>query len=359
MLICKHLLKTAALLGVILVLNSCSDDPTAPEDEDPFNNPPVAGELDPFIQNQRLGRGMNLGNALEAPNEGEWGVVLEDWFFEKIKNAGFHSVRIPVRWSAHAAADPPYALEAMFVDRVKWAVEQALSRELLVVLNIHHYDELIQDPAGEKARFLGIWRNIAAEFKDYPGELIFEVLNEPNGDLNTALWNSYLAEAIAVIRERNPGRTIMVGPANWYSLYYLSNLDLPGDDQNIIVSFHYYNPFQFTHQGAEWVTGSDAWLGTTWIGTMDEQQAVLDDLTFAADWGALHNRPLNIGEFGAYYKADMTSRARWTAFVTSRAEMLDMSWSYWEFIAGFGAYDPAADEWRTPLLNALIPPALP
>jgi endoglucanase len=63
-----------------------------------------------------------------------------------------------------------------------------------------------------------------------------------------------------------------------------------------------------------------------------------------------------MGEFGAYQEADMGSRATWTAFVARAAEQRGMSWAYWEFCAGFGAYDATAQSWRQPLLDALMPP---
>jgi endoglucanase len=75
--------------------------------------------------------------------------------------------------------------------------------------------------------------------------------------------------------------------------------------------------FQFTHQGAEWVPGSDAWPGTQWRGTAQEKQAITNDFATAASGGATNNRPINVGEFGAYSKADMPSRARWTEFVVA------------------------------------------
>ena len=62
-----------------------------------------------------------------------------------------------------------------------------------------------------------------------------------------------------------------------------------------------------------------------------------------------------LGEFGAYEKADMTSRAKWTAAVVKEAESRGFSWAYWEFGAGFGAYDRQAKTWREPLMKALIP----
>jgi len=336
-------------LALLLVVTGCSKDssnPTAPERE-PFP--------DAFTLNTRLGRGMNLGNALEAPNEGEWGVTLRSEYFDWIKSAGFNSIRLPVRWSAHAASAAPYTIEANFLRRVDWAVNQALSRGLPVVLNVHHFEELMQNPVAEKARFLAIWEQLAQHYREYSAELLFELLNEPTGNLTPLLWNEYLQEAITLIRKTNPTRTLMVGPANWNSISSLNSLLLPEKDEYLIVTVHYYDPFTFTHQGAEWVPGSAAWLGTTWNGTAAEQQAIAREFVHAAAWASANNRPLNLGEFGAYSKADMSSRARWTAFVARLAEANGMSWHYWEFIAGFGAYDAANNRWHEPLLRALIP----
>lgn len=335
----------------ITLISACSDDsnPVAPENETP---------PDPFAQNARLGRGMNLGNALEAPNEGDWGVTLKSEYFDWIKNAGFNSVRIPIRWSTHALANAPYTIHPNFLLRVDWAITQALSRNLAVVINIHHYEEIMQDPAAHKARFLALWEQLANHYRDQSSDIFFEILNEPNANLTTTIWNQYLQEAIAVIRQTNPTRTIIVGPAFWYNSSALNSLVLPADDKNIIVAVHFYSPFNFTHQGADWVPGSGAWLGTTWSGTPAEQQAIQNEITLIANWGITNNRPMNIGEFGAYSAADIDSRARWTAFVARTAEAKDISWHYWEFIAGFGVYNSTTNDWNYPLLNALIPKSL-
>jgi len=85
----------------------------------------------------KLGRGINLGNALEAPKEGEWGVQLKAEYFPAIKKAGFATVRLPVRWSAHAQKEAPYTIDAKFAERVDWAVDQALANGLNIIVNVH------------------------------------------------------------------------------------------------------------------------------------------------------------------------------------------------------------------------------
>ena len=187
-----------------------------------------------------------------------------------------------------------------------------------------------------------------------PISVFFEVLNEPNDKLTAEIWNDYLAEAIELIRQTNPNRTLIIGTAEWGGLGALEKLVLPEDDRNIIVTYHYYNPFQFTHQGAEWVSDSDQWLGKTWTGTANQKNAVNQEFDRAVLWAEQHNRPLFMGEFGAYRKADMPSRYSWTSYVARAAEQRDISWAYWEFCSGFGIYDSSSRQWNS-LLNALIP----
>ena len=313
-------------------------------------------EVDAFTMNQQLARSVNLGNALEAPNEGEWGVTLKEEFFQVIHQKGFTAVRLPVRWSTHALKEAPYTIDPEFFKRVDWAVEQAFANNLAIVVNMHHYEEMALDPTGHQARYIAIWEQIAEHYQSYPNALLFEPINEPNGLLNAKHWNDLIAVVLPVIRTTNPTRNIVIGPAEWNGVRALDELTLPPDDRHIIVTFHYYNPFQFTHQGAEWVQGAESWLGTEWKGSSAEKQVLQYDFKQVEQWATDSQRPIFMGEFGAYSKADMNSRVRWTAFMAREAEARNFSWSYWEFCSGFGLYDLTTSKWREELVQALLPP---
>lgn len=313
------------------------------------------GSGDAFAASKRLGRGVNLGNALEAPREGEWGLTLEEGYFEAIRKAGFQSVRIPTRWSTHAKTESPYTIDPPFFSRLDWALDQALNRGLAVVLNVHHYEEMDKDPERQLPRLVGLWRQIARRYRDRPASLCFELMNEPHDQLTQARWQAVFPQVLAAVRESNPRRAVVIGPGNWNNVDVLPQLRLPEDDRMLIGTFHYYNPFKFTHQEAEWVEGSAAWKGTKWTGSPEELAAVQKDFDKAAAWGKQFNRPVYLGEFGAYSRADMDSRVRWTSTITREAERRGFSWAYWEFGAGFGIYDRDAKAWRGPLLAALLP----
>ena len=437
-----------------------------------------------FELNTRLGRGLNFGNALEAPFEGEWGMRLEPEYFVLVKEAGFTSIRLPVSWTHHTAKEAPYAIDSEFMDRVQWAVDEALSQGLNIILNNHHHDELNADPPAEAARFEAIWLQIAERFKAYPDTLYFELLNEPHARFNQEpeLWNQLLATTLERVRESNANRAVIVGPVNYNAIGSLDKLELP-DDPNLIVTVHFYDPFAFTHQGAEWVTpipptgviwtGGNRRLSPRWqnqsqdtelrfvkeglneyleisfnsaeafvqlhsiigprgydelhiransslelsvscylesehmvplslpaaetfiiplaecgnplavkdlllknnmgkahsflIETLelrgdrgvnsvfqDQGSELQERLSDAYDWGQQHGRPIFLGEFGAYSKADHESRLRWTRFMRQEIEKLEFSWAYWEFGAGFGVYDREAKAWRQDLLDSLM-----
>ena len=97
---------------------------------------PRAHSKDPFLSNQLIRRGVNLGNALEDPIEGEWDMVLESEYFKLIQQGGFTAVRVPIRWSVHAQEVAPYLIDVTFLKRIDWVVAQALEYNLALVLNM-------------------------------------------------------------------------------------------------------------------------------------------------------------------------------------------------------------------------------
>ena len=306
-----------------------------------------------------LGRGISLGGVLDGdgPGAGGW---LRDAHLDAIRAAGFHTVRLPVKWSAHQDVAPPYAVDPAFFDRVDRVVEAALARGLGVVLDVHHHDALSdRDDPRDETQFLALWAQITAQYASVGAELWFELLNEPHGRMGAARWNRLLAEALAVVRATSPARPVIVGPVRWNTRDALPTLD-PPRDPHLAVGVHYYSPFRFTHQGAGWLEGADAWVGTTW-GTAADRARVRGDLERAAEWAAARGLPLFLGEFGVTGVAGMAGRAAWTALVRAEAGRLGVAWAYWDFATDFGAYDVAGGAWREPLRAALLgdgPPRL-
>jgi len=311
---------------------------------------------DVFAQHRRLGRGLNLGNSLEAPKGAVWGKAIAEEDFPRIKAAGFDSVRLPVRWADYAAAEAPYAIEPAFLAQVDHLLKAALKADLQVVLNVHHFDALDLDPVGQRPRFAAIWRQLADRFAGYPDALQFELSNEPHGQHAAAEWNENLRVALKEVRPRHPERAVHVGSVQWNQIAMLKDLRLPKEDRHLIAHVHYYSPFHFTHKNASWVKGSKDWKdGDTWDGTEAERAAVLKDFAIARDWAKAEGRPVFLGEFGACgTNPNFPARVRWTRFVRETAEAAGFTWAYWEYQAGFGVWDPKGQEWRKELLDALV-----
>ncbi len=314
-----------------------------------------------FEINEKLGRGINYGNMFEAPTETSWGNQWKPEYASIVADMGFNHVRIPIRWEPadRSMSTAPYTIYSTFLNRIKQVVDSALNNGLYAIINMHHHEALYENPEAQKARFLSQWKQISEFFKDYPDSLLFEILNEPHGNLTADKWNAYYKEALDTIRIDNPERIVLVGTPEYGGLGGLSSLELP-EDENVILTVHYYNPFQFTHQGASW-TGeqSQAWLGTEWLDTETERNIMRQEFAPLKAIELQENIPVHIGEFGAYSKADLESRVRWTTFLSRYLEELGWSWAYWEFSAGFGIYNPSTKAVLDPLADALLHNEMP
>lgn len=326
----------------------------------------------------KLKRGVNLGNNWESP-PGEWGIKFDTGDLDQIAAEGFDHIRVPVAWQ-HRLKDGK--LDPAFLAEIEPMLRHALSKRLGIILNWQHYDELSRDPEGRRAEFMRVWNLIATHFKDWPKELMFELINEPNTKMDGAVMAAMYAEAITTIRRTNPARTILVDPPQWASWSALDRLVLPEKDDNLIVSVHCYDPFEFTHQGAGWVGLTDlkgirypgppasplelppslreatdraAWIqdynrlpATENPCSMKSIERALDE---ARGWSDYFGRPIHLGEFGSNRVADQASRNRYARDVRTVAEARNIPWTLWEWKAGFGYWDPQTNK---PLLREAL-----
>lgn len=308
-----------------------------------------------FEVNKRLSRGINIGNTFEAPSEYDWGNPWNPDYLKMIADLGFSHVRLPIRWEVpeRTKTAPPYTISPEFLERIKSVVDEALRQKLHIIINMHHHESLADDPMGQKACFLSQWQQIADYFKEYPDSLLFEILNEPQKDLSDPVrWSTFTADALAEIRKTNPDRIVLICSSTWGGINGMNALLLP-NDPNLILTVHYYNPFEFTHQGADFA-GLEHNTGIKWLDTDMARAVVWQDFMETREFAKKHNIPVHVGEFGAYHKADIDSRVRWTTFLARFFEEQGYSWAYWEFSAGFGIYNPQTQTYLQPLVNALL-----
>jgi endoglucanase len=279
---------------------------------------------------------------------------FQERHFQRIHEGGFQTVRINLQAFAHM--DAQNRLDPAWFRTLDWAVKNALANGLTVILDEHDYNICGSNAEGCKPKLMAFWGQVAEHYRDAPNSVLFEILNEPNTQLTPELWNAWIEEALAIVRKSNPRRNLVIGPAFWNNIHYLEKLNLPETDRNIIVTVHYYLPMNFTHQGASWNKSTAGLSGITW-GTDAEKRQVEEDFAGVQRWSKAANRPILLGEFGAYDRggADMDSRVRYTAHVARTAESLNWAWTYWQFDSDFIVYDMAKDDWVRPIWRALIP----
>jgi len=309
---------------------------------------------------KKLGRGINMGNMLDAPREGDWGVRLDPAYVDKVAGV-FNTVRVPVRWSNHAALTADATIDEFFFGRIDNVVDSLLATGAYVILNMHHYNQLFGDrlhphesevsPDVVDDRYLAMWRQISLRYKDRSSRLIFEPLNEPHGKIDSDRWNVLLPKTLEVIRKSNQNRIVMIGPTSWNAVTDLQKLVVP-IDRNLIVTVHNYDPFLFTHQGLTYLPMNMP-TGVTCCDA-GQQRSIQTALDVALKWSKERGYPIYLGEFGANHLADQASREFYARYVRDEAEKRGFSWAYWEFAASFGLFNPKTYAWIEPIRRALL-----
>jgi endoglucanase len=309
-----------------------------------------------FTRNRIIGRGINFGNALEAPNEGEWGLTIKESYIQAVSEAGLNSVRIPISWSTHTSYKYPYAIVPAFLQRIDEVMSWCLKRKLAVIITIHHFDDLYNNPDDTVYRNMvfSIWKQLSNHYKSISHDsLFFEVMNEPEVNLTAEKWNLFLPQILDSIRKIDMDRTLIIDGPDYAWHGSLSKLIIPPTEQNVIVSTRYYLPMNFAQQGAWWMPDMNKYLGTTWTGTNSEKSSVLADMAIIQYWSSTHNRPVTIGEWGSIMYADNQSRLTWTNYIRTQFEANGFSWSYFDFGVAFKAYSIAENKWLPGFVKAL------
>jgi len=303
-----------------------------------------------------LSKCINIGNSLDSPKGESWGVPMDIHYFSIIKKAGFSCVRLPIRISDYVdKSTSDYTIDSSFLTQLDSYIKEAQANHLTLILDLHHFMEIMQDPNGNKACLIAIWKQLATRYKDYPNTLVFELLNEPQGNLDADTWNQFLADTVSAIRKIDTKHYLIVGGANYNSIDSLAKLKLPKDSK-LIATFHYYEPNNVCFQGVPYQPNYENLSNITWNGTADEVSYLKNRLQTAKSWADKNHVPLFMGEFGVNGTAPASTRISWISAVTNEAYSLGISYGYWEFASSFGIYDLNTKTWNQDLLNAILNP---
>lgn len=342
------MLRRTLLSGLCLtVLSSCVLSPS----EDLWHKAdPVT--LDAFD----MRRCVNMGNSLDSPKGQPWGAPVRAEDFVGIAERGFDTVRLPVRFSEYTGPGPDYTIEPDFLLHVQSLVDAALAQGLNVMLDVHHFQEIMREPAQETPKLTAIWGQLGEAFAGYPDDLWFEILNEPMDKLSGAHLRTAQRAATERIRATNPDRIIIYGGEHWSGIAaMMSSIQPP--DENIVYTFHYYKPYEFTHQGASWL-GEDAPPPRDW-GSEEDYETLRKNARRAASISRKLNRPVFLGEFGVDSNVSDSLRQKWTGAVRAEMEAEGIPWCLWSYTNTFALYDGRTGFWDTGMLDALGMPAGP
>jgi len=254
-------------------------------------------QLKPWDAIAQMQKGINMGNTLEPPNEGDWAPRAQEYFFDMYKTAGFQVVRVPVRWDLHTASTPPYKINETWMKRVEEILDWGLKRDLFVVVNAHH-EEWIKSNYSQanRDRFDSIWSQISVRFKNKPEKLLFEIINEPYG-LTKTQNDDLHKRVLSIIRKTNPSRMVIFQGHNWGGSDELLTAAIP-DDPYLMGSFHSYDPYLFGLEG-QGIWGSPA-----------DYTQLATKFSKVKNWSEQSKIPVLLGEFGAIAKADYNSRMK-------------------------------------------------
>jgi hypothetical protein len=176
-------------------------------------------------------------------------------------------------------------------------------------------------------------------------------------------WEGIQDRAVAAIRSVDSKHTIIATAAAWGHQDGLLAME-PVRDDNVIYTFHDYDPMWFTHQGATWSTASWAFLhGVPYPSTPENIQAVLEEepdgrtrlelerygedrwgperveaeIVAVAQWAQRRGVPLYCGEFGAFKEhSDPKARAAWISDTRTSLERHHIGWAMWDYNGNFG-----------------------
>lgn len=295
----------------------------------------LPAQITPHEAASLMQKGINLGNTLEPPLEGGWNnPPAQEYYFDMYKEAGFHTVRIPVRWDEHTLSAVPFTINSSWLGRVEQIVDWALERDLFVILNAHHDDWIKQNYSNPdyRARFDSIWSQIALRFKDKSEKLLFEVLNEPYG-LTKVQNDDMHTRILSIIRKTNPTRIVIIQGHNWGGSDELIAAAIP-DDEYIIGSFHSYDPYLF---GLE---GQGLW------GAAGDYSILKNKFITVKTWSDTHNIPVLLGEFGAVKTCDYNSRMKHYRAYVEFAQQYGFISCAWDDGGDFRIMERSAHKWE-------------
>lgn len=263
---------------------------------------------------------------------------------------------------------------AMYVDDIFFSDSKEGNNSTITIVNDN--TPLLWKDKNAQYKYFDLWKSLAEELKDYPNDLVaYELLNEPVATY-ASQWNSLSSQLIRQIRQTEPERKLIIGSNKWQGVDTFSELTVPANDPNIILSFHFYNPHLFTHYKAEWTDMKNLNVAIHYPGeviTQEDYNKLSDDDKKIVDpYMGTYNKAvlasmvekamaqakkfglqLHCGEFGCYSKTPRADKVNWLQDMISIFRDNNIAYSFWDYKAGFGFCNSKGEVTDQEVLNLL------
>jgi len=292
-----------------------------------------------FTQNLRAGVSFSCMDTTITTDPNAY--IFQEKYYKITKEAGFDHIRLPLGLSSLIVGGAPkYKLDEEKLKFVDKAINYALDAGLTIVLDNHHGTQYQNEEL-----FVAVWKQIAERYKNYPKELFFELVNEPNGGSDDECNRVQIA-AYREIRKTNPTRVVVLAPNQWNGSWKLWDCEVPkikdkkGNmvfDENIIVSVHVYAPMDFTHQDVGTNESNVHWYNGI-------VEAFTSELEICADYEERTGRTVWISEWAAntngHDKSCVEScLSKYYKKFSATCAKFDLAYAVWDFGGYWHIYD--------------------
>jgi endoglucanase len=359
----KH--ESKIIFFAILIINACCSA-EKPLYDNAYDN---AEEIQPeaALRSAPFSKGVNFSGWFESFSTG--GIPFTKYTeqdFADVKSLGVDVIRLPVKMHSMTQGEPHYTIDPLLFKFLDIAIGWAEKYEIYIIIDNHSFDPVLGLEDNIDRILLPIWSQVAQRYKDRSDYIVYEILNEPHG-ISDARWGEVQEMAIQAIRRIDQRHAIIVGGTDFNSIGKLSAIP-EYSDPNLIYTFHFYDPFLFTHQGASWggppvltslagvpfpadhrrMPRVPSELMGTWVEDSLKyyyaNDAAYSKLSSTLDIAVAFSRerdvPVFCGEFGVYMiNSHPEDRIKWYEFVSRALDRRNISRASWDYYGGFGIFN--------------------
>jgi len=355
-------MKTNLIFILAIILIACNSNNTTEPNKIDYSE---TGTVEAAFRSAPFSKGVNFSDWFESNNAG--GIPFTKYTeqdFIDVKSLGVDVIRLPIKMHSMTGGAPNYTLDPLLVKFLKIAVDWAEKHEIYIIIDNHSFDPVLSTSVDIDRILIPVWEQVARLFKDRGRYVIYEVLNEPHG-IEDVRWGEIQGKAIEAIRRIDQKHSIIVGGTDYNSLDKLDAIP-KYSDTNLIYTFHFYNPYIFTHQGAGWGEPSlatlkgvpfpyvkekmpkvPANLSGTWVEDAiarypyeSAPSALYASLNKVVAFSKERDVPVFCGEFGVYIpNSPKEDRVTWYKVVSNALDKRNISRASWDYYGGFGIFN--------------------